>query len=105
MTTKALQERLASVSVECWVVWCDTLLLQAFLSQATKETKVDTKATLQVTAKATAQATAKAMAKVMARASKVRFLNDLMLEMLQVVGLSLTLVHIESDSLPHFESI
>ena len=97
MTTKALQERLASVSVECWVVWCDTLLLQAFLSQATKETKVDTRATLQVTAKATA--------KVMARASKVRFLNDLMLEMLQVVGLSLTLVHIESDSLPHFESI
>ena len=101
MTTKALQERLASVSVECWVVWCDTLLLQAFLSQATKETKVDTRATLQVTAKATAKATAK----VMARASKVRFLNDLMLEMLQVVGLSLTLVHIESDSLPHFESI
>ena len=71
MTTKALQERLASVSVERWVVWCDTLLLQAFLSQATKETKVDTKATLQVTPKATAKATAK----VMARASKARSLN------------------------------
>ena len=77
---------------------CDTLLLHVFLSQATKETKADTKATVQVTAKAIAKATAKATAKVMARASKVRFLNA-------GDATSCRIERIESDSLPHFESI